>query len=271
MTDRYAVVGNPIAHSRSPEIHAAFARQTGHDIAYERLLAPLDDFAGTVTRFADAGGLGVNVTVPFKLEAFALARERTPRALLAGACNTLLWRGTHWFGDNTDGVGVVRDLTHNLGVDIGGRSLLVLGAGGAARGILGPLLDAGPRSVLLQNRTLAKAEELARLFAAHGPIRAVPAEELAGARFDIVLNATSVGLSTAAHPWPPIVFAPAALAYDLFYASAPTPFLRWAVAHGAARAVDGIGMLVEQAAESFFIWRGVRPDTAPAFALLRGR
>ena len=173
MTDRYAVVGNPIAHSKSPDIHAAFARETGQDLTYERLLAPLDGFVETVAQFQRAGGRGLNVTVPFKLEAFALAQEHSPRALRAGACNTLAWRGTHWFGDNTDGAGLVRDLDVNLGIALAGHDVLVLGAGGAARGILAPLLGVNPRSLTISNRTMDKADELARAFAGLGPVRAL--------------------------------------------------------------------------------------------------
>jgi len=276
MTDRYAVVGNPIAHSKSPEIHDAFARATGHDLTYERLLAPLDGFVATVEAFAREGGLGANVTVPFKLEAFVLARERSARADKAGACNTLARRGDHWYGDNTDGVGVVRDLTHNLGVALGGRDLLVLGAGGATRGILGPLLAEKPRSLVIANRTLERAALLATMFAADGPIRAAGVDAVGAQRFDVVIDATSAALAqlaatdaTAALPWPTTIFARDALAYDLKYAAQPTPFLRWASAHGAGRSIDGLGMLIEQAAESFAIWRGVRPPTAPVFAMLR--
>jgi len=275
MTDRYAVIGNPIAHSRSPEIHAAFARQTGQDITYERRLAPLDGFAATAMQFAREGGRGANVTVPFKLEAFALAGERSARAEHAEACNTLAWRGTHWYGDNTDGVGLVRDLTVNLGVSPAGRDILVLGAGGAGHGILAPLLATGPRSLVISNRTAGRAEELARLFAADGPIAARTFDELGAQRFDLVFDATSANLAAIDHadaaalPWPETIFAPGSLAYDLKYAVEPTPFVHWARHHGAARAVDGLGMLIEQAAESFLLWRGVRPDTATVFALLR--
>ena len=273
MTDRYAVVGNPIAHSKSPDIHAAFARETGQDLSYERLLAPLDGFVETVAQFQRAGGRGLNVTVPFKLEAFALAQEHSPRALRAGACNTLAWRGTHWFGDNTDGAGLVRDLDVNLGIALGGHDVLVLGAGGAARGILAPLLGVNPRSLTISNRTADKALELARAFAALGPIRALSPAAVAGTHFDVVLNATSSSLATAGAelpPWPGTIFVGVALAYDLMYGNEPTAFERWAHANGAARVADGFGMLLEQAAESFLIWRGVRPETAPVYALLRG-
>jgi shikimate dehydrogenase len=268
--DRYAVVGNPVAHSKSPLIHAAFARATRQALRYERLLAPLDAFAATVERFAQDGGKGLNVTVPFKLEAFRVAHEVSARARLAGACNTLKRVDGTWHADNTDGAGLVRDLTVNLRVELAARSVLVLGAGGAARGILRPLLGEEPRALTISNRTFAKAEELARTFAAFGPIEAVAPQLLSGMTFDVVISATSAGLSdAAAQPWPPAIFAPGAFAYDLIYGDAATSFQRWALEHGAVRAADGLGMLVEQAAESFMIWRGVRPGTAPVRALLR--
>jgi shikimate dehydrogenase len=268
--DKYAVVGNPVAHSKSPQIHAAFARATGQDLTYERLLAPLDAFAATVEAFARAGGKGLNVTVPFKLEAFALAASHSARAQLSGAVNTLKLEDRGWHGDNTDGPGIVRDLVRNLGVAIAGRSVLVLGAGGAARGIMSSVLAEHPRSLTISNRTTAKAEAIARLFAPFGTIAAAPPAELAGRAFDIVVNATSAGLtSEAAPPWPAGIFAPGAFAYDMIYADRTTAFLQWARASGAARTADGLGMLIEQAAESFFIWRGVRPDTATVFSLLR--
>jgi shikimate dehydrogenase len=276
MTDRYAVFGNPIAHSKSPQIHAEFARQTRQDMTYERILAPLDGFAATLEAFARTGGRGANVTLPFKLEAFAIARERSDRAQHAGACNTLAWRGAHWYGDNTDGVGVVQDLAVNLHVDLAHRDVLVLGAGGAAHGIIEPLLSTRPRSLTICNRTFARAREVATQFAPAGPIAALTIAQIALRRFDLVIDATSARLSAlpgddfdADLPWPEGIFAPGSLAYDLKYANEPTPFLHWARRHGAARAVDGLGMLIEQAAESFLLWRGVRPDTAPLFALLR--
>lgn len=275
MTDRYAVVGNPVAHSKSPLIHAAFAQSTAQLMHYERLLAPLGAFAETARTFAcEGGGLGLNVTAPFKLEAFALARDKSARALEAEACNTLAWRGDRWYGDNTDGAGLVRDLAHNLRVPLAGRTLLVFGAGGAARGVLGPLLAQNPRQVVLANRTTAKAEELARRFAAQGDVIAKPLSALAGQRFDIVINATSPGHGDTSPNggWvaqPAGMFHPDTLAYDLIYDDQPTPFLRWAQHHGVRRTVDGLGMLIEQAAESFLLWRGVRPDTAAVFSLLR--
>jgi len=269
--DRYAVIGNPVAHSKSPLIHTAFAKATGQALTYERLLAPIGAFVATVERFVVEGGKGLNVTIPFKLEAFALAREHSRRALAAQACNTLAWRGDHWYGDNTDGAGLLRDLMHNLGTTITGRDVLVLGAGGAARGIVSPLLAQAPASLIIANRTQAKAEDMATQFAWDGPIRAVAPRALRGRRFDIVINATSIGLGSEVPRdlWPDGLLAPNALAYDLVYANAQTPFLSWASAQGAARTADGLGMLIEQAAESFVLWRNVRPDTAPVFALMR--
>jgi len=272
MPDRYAVVGNPVAHSKSPQIHAAFAHSTGVDMTYERLLAPLDGFVATVEAFRREGGRGLNVTVPFKLEAFALASLHSGRAQLAGAVNTLMLEADgRWYGDNTDGAGLVRDLTDNLGLELRDRSILVLGAGGASRGILGPLLDCLPRTLAVSNRTHAKAEALAAQFAPLGPIEAIASEALQGHRFDVVINSTSVGVASSTHDWPGSVFAPGSFAYDLVYADEPTQFVRWAAQHGAARTADGLGMLIEQAAESFHLWRGVRPHTAPVFALLRPR
>ncbi|MEP6996086.1 MAG: shikimate dehydrogenase [Betaproteobacteria bacterium] len=269
--DRYAVIGNPVAHSKSPLIHEAFAGATGQCMRYERLLAPVDDFAATVQRFAEANGLGLNVTIPFKLEAFALAREHSVRAQAALACNTLAWRADHWFADNTDGAGLVRDLVHNLAETIADRNLLVLGAGGAARGIVGALLAERPRQLVIANRTHAKAEALAARFERNGPLSAQTLDSLSGRQFDIVINATSLGLGTSvpAGRWPRRLFAAQALAYDLVYADRTTAFLHWARGEGAQRTADGLGMLIEQAVESFYLWRGVRPDTAPVFRLLR--
>ena len=270
--DHYAVVGNPIAHSKSPWIHAAFARQTGQALVYEALLAPLDDFAGTVVRFGAEGGRGLNVTVPFKLEAFALADRRTPRAEAAGAVNTLAFGADGILGDNTDGAGLVRDLAINLGCPLAGRRILLLGAGGATRGVLLPLLDSAPARLCIANRTAHKAVELAQGFAAHASTTRIDGygfEALAGERFDLVINATAASLSGELPPLPPGLYADGALAYDMMYGRGQTPFLRAALADGAARAADGLGMLVEQAAESFALWRGVRPDSAPVLAELR--
>ncbi|MET0963079.1 MAG: shikimate dehydrogenase [Noviherbaspirillum sp.] len=268
MTDRYVVIGNPVAHSKSPEIHARFAQQTGADICYERLEAPLDGFAQTVAAFMDAGGRGANVTVPFKLEAYALATELSVRAQAAGAVNTLRFTGNIIYGDNTDGVGLVTDILHNAGVAMHGRRLLLLGAGGAARGVLLPLLEQQPAELVIANRTLDKAALLVQEFSApHGVLRAASYEALDGA-FDVVINATSASLAQALPPLQGTAFAEGALAYDMMYGRDPTPFMRFAAGHGAA-VRDGLGMLVEQAAESFFVWRGVRPDTGPVHAALR--
>ena len=270
VVDKYAVIGNPVAHSRSPQIHEAFARATGQDLAYERLPAPDDGFLAAVESFTRAGGHGLNVTAPFKLEAFALAGAHSSRAKLAGAVNTLKRDKGGWFGDNTDGPGIVRDLTHNLGIALAAHDVLVLGAGGASRGIMSSVLAERPRSLTICNRTFAKAAAIAELFAPYGPVSAAPHSGLAGRSFDIVINATSAGLTDLSPPlWPPASVASGAFAYDMIYADAPTAFRRWAEANGATGTADGIGMLIEQAAESFFLWRGVRPDTAPVFALLR--
>ncbi|GGC08332.1 shikimate dehydrogenase (NADP(+)) [Oxalicibacterium flavum] len=267
--DRYAVIGNPIAHSKSPEIHAQFARQTRQALKYERLLAPLDGFAATVADFVREGGRGMNVTVPFKLEAAALATRLTERAQAAGAVNTLLFEGGEIVGDNTDGVGLVRDIVQNAGVALAGKSVLLLGAGGAARGVILPLLDQQPARLVLANRTPARAQELAAQFAGSGAIEVATFDGIAGA-FDVVINATAASLSAEVPQIPPSVFVPHTLAYDMMYGAAPTAFMAFAAAHG-AQVRDGLGMLVEQAAESFCRWRGVRPETTEVFAQLRAQ
>jgi shikimate dehydrogenase len=272
MPDKYAVIGNPIAHSKSPIIHAAFAASTGQDMSYERLLAPRDGFRAAVEQFAAEGGKGLNVTIPFKLEAFDIAAAATERARLAGAVNTLKRVGDAWHADNTDCVGLVRDLAANLGVDVRGRAIAILGAGGAVRGIVKPLLDAGATSITVSNRTMSKAAEIAATFSRYGRVEAVAPDAFGARRHEIVVNATSLGMGgavVAEFPFAGSIFAPGAFAYDLIYSDTETPFMRWARAHGAARASDGMGMLIEQAAESFALWRGVHPDTKPVFALLR--
>ncbi len=267
--DRYAVIGNPIAHSKSPEIHAAFAAQTGQALNYERVLAPLDGFGATVQNLIHAGFRGCNVTVPFKLDAFALAQQLSPRARAAGAVNTLSFRDGEVLGENTDGIGLVTDIVHNAGVPLRGQRVLLLGAGGAARGALLPMLEQQPASLVIANRTRAKAEQLLAEFRDFPHMTAREFDMLDEA-FDVVVNATSASLDDALPPLPSSIFAPDALAYDMMYAAMPTVFLRFAASHG-ARVRDGLGMLVEQAAESFFIWRGVRPDTAPVYAALRAQ
>lgn len=265
--DRYAVIGNPIAHSKSPDIHIIFARQTGQNMTYGRLLAPLDGFAETVRKFMAEGGRGANVTVPFKLEAYGLATELTERAQAAGAVNTLRFDGKSILGDNTDGVGLVTDIVCNAGRPIEGKRVLLLGAGGAARGVLLPLLEQNPDELVIANRTVGKAIELAREFAVRGSIRALAFGDLRES-FDIVINGTSAGLSDEMPAVPPSIFGGETLALDMVYGDEPTRFLRFAAGQGAA-VRDGFGMLVEQAAESFFLWRGVRPDTQPVFVALR--
>lgn len=269
MTDRYAVVGNPIAHSKSPQIHAAFARETGQDLVYDRLLAPLDGFRATVDGFRAEGGRGLNVTLPFKLEAFEYATERTPRAQAAGAVNTLVLDGGRVLGDNTDGEGLTRDLEHNLGVTLAGARILLLGAGGAAQGVILPLLARRPEAIVLANRTVEKAARLAQQFAEQGPVTASSFADLAGQRFDAVVNATSASVDNAAPALPSGLYAPGALAYEMMYGKGETAFLIQAREDGAARCADGLGMLVEQAAEAFFVWRGIRPATTAVLQRLR--
>lgn len=268
--DRYAVMGNPIAHSKSPFIHARFAEQTQQHLRYDAILVERDSFAAAVDTFHAAGGLGLNITVPLKQDAWALAQRRTPRAERAGAVNTLWWdeRGT-LHGDTTDGVGLVRDLRDNHGLLLTDKRVLLLGAGGAARGVIEPLLELEPRELIIANRTTAKAAELATLFARLGPLSGCGFDDLGDQAFDLVINATAAGLDDAVPPIPETVFAPGAWAYDMMYAAQPTAFVRWSLAQGADQARDGLGMLVEQAAEAFRIWRGVRPQTAPVIAQLR--
>lgn len=273
MPDKYAVIGNPVAHSKSPLIHAEFARQTGEDISYVAILAPRGGFRAAVLEFRDAGGRGMNVTLPFKPEAWDIATVHQGYALEAGAVNTLEFRDSEIVGHNTDGIGVVRDLKENLRRSIRDRRVLLMGAGGATYGVMEPLLREQPGELVIANRTLDKAVALVahfekfQTFALRG-ITARPYDELRGARFDVVINATSAGLNDEMPPLPDDIFAPGALAYDMVYGKR-TPFLGFARARG-AQVADGIGMLVEQAAESFFIWRGVRPRTAPVIARLRG-
>jgi shikimate dehydrogenase len=274
MTDRYAVIGNPIAHSKSPQIHAAFARQTGQDIEYTRLLAPPDGFRRTVEDFRAAGGRGANVTVPFKLEAFDLADEVSQSAKDAQAANFLNFDGGRIRADNTDGAGLIRDITGNLGFSIAGQRVLLMGAGGAARGALQPLLAQQPAILTIANRAVEKALQLAEAYryhpsAASSVLSGLRYDELAGHHFDLLINATSSSLQGELPPLPAGVFAGASLAYDMMYGKGLTPFLAFAQFQGAARLADGLGMLVEQAAESFLLWRGVRPKTRPVIELLR--
>ncbi len=271
MTDLYAVIGNPVEHSRSPQIHAAFAGQTGQAMRYEKLLADVDGFSEAVDSFREQGGKGLNVTVPFKLEAFRYADELSERARLAGAVNTLSFDNNGMaLGDNTDGAGLVTDLKSNLGLELAGRDLLILGAGGAVRGVLGPLLAEHPRHIVIANRTLDKAILLAEQFHTWGEVCGCDYQELGTQAFDLIINGTSMGLSGQMPVLPEGLLKANAAVYDMAYGTEPTAFMRWGQAQGAAVAADGLGMLVEQAAESFLIWRGVRPDTLPILRSMAG-
>ncbi|HXU92673.1 MAG TPA: shikimate dehydrogenase [Gallionella sp.] len=267
MTDKYAVIGNPISHSKSPLIHRMFAEQTGQDISYEAIEAPLDGFAEKIEELRAKGYKGCNVTVPFKFEAFELATELNERAQSAQAVNTLKFEGDAILGDNTDGAGLVNDIERNLGIALKDKQVLLMGAGGAAYGVVLPLLAKGA-CITVANRTAEKAQQLALAFpAAVGKISGCGYEAIAGRRFDVVINATSAGLTDSKIPLPDTIFAPGALAYDMMYGR-ETPFMAFARQHG-ARVADGLGMLVEQAAEAFHLWRGVRPDTKPVLDKLR--
>ena len=259
LPDQYAVFGNPIAHSKSPVLHAAFARQCGQNLTYRAILAPPDQFEATLNEFIAQGGTGANVTVPFKLEAYKLCTNLTPRARAAGAVNTLWFEHGQIFGDNTDGCGLVRDIVNNAAVQLKDRRILLCGAGGAARGVILPLLESHPAELVITNRSIDKARELASEFKTHGPVSACPLDQLTG-EFDVIINATSSSLSAQRPQIPDSAYRAGALAYDMMYGAQPTPFMHHAAArHAITR--DGWGMLVEQAAEAFFMWRGVRPDT----------
>lgn len=270
MTVRYAVFGNPIKHSKSPLIHTAFARQTDQALRYDAMLIPEDGFAAGVSSFLDDQGRGLNVTIPFKEEAWALAEQRSARAELAGAVNTLYRNHDGQLcGDNTDGVGLVTDIVANYGGRIEGADVLILGAGGAVRGVLEPILAAKPKRVVIANRTLSRAETLRGIFADYGDVSAVSFEQLQGEQFDLVINGTAASLQGEVPPLPDDLLKPKAWCYDMMYSAEPTAFNLWAEAHGAEKVIDGLGMLVEQAAESFFIWRGVRPATGEVIQELR--
>ena len=262
--DRYALVGHPVDHSRSPLIHQLFARQTGASLTYELIDALPEEFETAVRGFGAAGGRGLNVTLPHKEAAFALCTSHGPEASLAGAVNTISFSGQKLHGDNTDGIGFIRDLTINHECAIADRRVLLLGAGGAARGIVGPILTEQPASLLVANRTLERAEALQRDFGSLGNMSVCRFDDLGDApAFDIVINATSAGLHGEQPPFPASLVNEGSFCYDLAYSLKPTPFVAWATINGAGSAVQGWGMLVEQAAESFAIWRGQRPDTRP--------
>lgn len=264
----FAVMGHPVSHSLSPRIHRMFARQTGIELSYDAIQVDPGGFPIAVRNFHAHGGSGLNVTLPFKEEAFRLADSHTPRARRAGAANTLVL-GEEIVADNTDGAGLVRDLVDNLGCPLTGRRLLLVGAGGAVRGVLAPLLDCAPASITIVNRTPGRAAALARDFGDLGALAATTFAALADQRFDVVINGTSASVSGERPPLPASCMTECQLAYDMMYADAPTPFLAFAREAGADQAHDGIGMLVEQAAESFTLWHGRRPDTDPVRSALR--
>src|SRR5262245_21319536 len=267
--DKYAVVGYPVAHSWSPFIHGLFAKQVGHSITYSRLEVPPEALNDAVVEFFAADGQGLNVTLPHKQAACLIARERTPRAEMAGAVNTLALRSNGMFGDNTDGAGLIADLTRNLSFELRGTRVLLLGAGGAARGVLGPLLEADPEYLEIANRNAERATELAHEFSTLGTVHGCGFDAIADTTFDLVLNATSASLQDTIPPIPPGVIGPTTLCYDMAYGKGDTAFTRWSKTAGAGRAETGWGMLVEQAAESFLLWRGVRPETAPVIAAVK--
>jgi shikimate dehydrogenase len=269
--DQYGVVGHPVAHSLSPFIHGMFARETAQNISYRLYDVAPAEFHERVRAFFAQGGRGLNVTVPHKIAAVEVAHELTPRAVQAAAVNTLAARAQGILGDNTDGAGLVRDLCDNLGLIVTGRRVLIIGAGGATRGILGPLLGLAPEVAVIANRTPERAATLAAAFADLGAVQGVAFERLDGAPFDLIVNATSASLSGDIPPIPPAVIGPQTVCYDLAYGRSATAFLEWATRQGCAQALQGWGMLVEQAAESFRLWRGVRPSTAVVLAALRER
>ncbi len=270
MTDRYAVFGNPVAHSLSPQIHQAFAEQAAQDMSYRRQLVEPGKFSAEAEQFFQSGGRGLNVTVPFKLDAFTFAHQLSKRARQAGAVNTLSYQadGTV-LGDNTDGEGLVRDIVHNLGWPLAGSRVLLLGAGGAARGVVAPLLQHQPQTLMIVNRTASKAQQLARAFSELGPITGCGYDALPEFPFDLLVNATSASLGGEIPPLAESALAAGARAYDMVYGPQPTVFMHWAMARGAAEVADGLGMLVEQAAQSFCLWRNVMPQTGPVLAAVR--
>jgi shikimate dehydrogenase len=268
--DQYAVMGNPIAHSKSPMIHALFAKQTGQKLDYGAIQVEIGQFNEAVSEFRELGGRGLNVTVPFKRDAWRLVDERSDCAALAGAVNTIVVRADgSLYGDNTDGVGLVRDIKENQGVAIAAKKVLMLGAGGAVRGVLGPLLQESPAEVVIANRTPERAQELADAFEEYGRIEGCGFDDLDGSRYDIVINGTSASLKGEVPPLPEGILAKGAFCYDMMYGAEPTAFMVWADEEGCEQVSDGLGMLVEQAAESFLLWRGVRPETAPVIKAVR--
>ena len=267
--DDYAVMGNPIAHSKSPAIHQLFAEQTGQSIHYSAIHVDIGGFKQAVGNFVAAGGKGLNITVPFKQEAWALVDERSERGERAGAVNTIKVKEGSLYGDNTDGVGLVNDLTGNNQVELAGKKILLMGAGGAARGVLVPLLKQQPQLLFIANRTPDRAKDLADDFADAGNTGGGGYDALETQQFDVVINATAASLQGELPPLPENLLKENASCYDMMYGAEPTLFMQWAKEHGAGKVLDGLGMLVEQAAESFYIWRGVRPETMPVISKLR--
>ncbi len=270
MNNKYAVIGNPINHSKSPLIHRAFAEQEKIDIDYQRILADEDKFTQSVNEFSSHGGLGLNVTVPFKIVAYQQCQQLNEYARAAGAVNTISFDSKMgWLGANTDGIGLLTDLKNNQRLQLKNKNILILGAGGATRGILLPLLQEDPTRILIANRTVAKADALANAFSTAGNIDSCGFEEINTQAFDLIINATSASLSNEVPPVPSSVISTETICYDLAYSDKPTAFTRWSNKLNAKISTDGIGMLIEQAAESYNIWRGFRPDTKPVFKLLR--
>ena len=270
--DTYGVMGHPVSHSQSPTIHAAFAIQTGEDLVYQAIPVEPGDFTATVASFQAAGGKGLNITLPFKREAWELVEEASQAANQAQAVNTLWFNSAgRRVGDNTDGIGLVRDLISNRGWCVQGEDILIMGAGGAVHGILGPILAAGPASVVIVNRTVSRAESLASRFSDQSVVHACGYDDISGQHFTLIINGTSASLQGETPPLPDGVLTSSTRCYDLAYHSEPTVFLHWCIAQGAATVADGLGMLAEQAAESFFRWRGVRPDTGPVIDQLRSK
>lgn len=268
--DEYAVMGNPISHSKSPRIHSLFAEQTGEAVHYTAIQVDPGGFAQAVGNFVASGGKGLNITVPFKQEAWQLVDSRSDRAERAGAVNTIKIEDSKLYGDNTDGIGLVNDLVRNHHIELKHKRILLMGAGGAARGVLAPLLEQAPELLLIANRTESRARDLAEEFSDLGQVQGCGYDKtLATHQFDVLINATAASLQGELPPLPDGILADAASCYDMMYGAEPTPFMQWAERHGAATILDGLGMLVEQAAESFTLWRGVRPDTAAVITTLR--
>jgi shikimate dehydrogenase len=267
--DRYGVMGYPVSHSRSPVIHRLFAAQTNQNLQYELLQVPPAQLEKAVEQFRRTGGKGLNITVPHKREVVHLVDDMSDRAIKAGAVNTLVFRDDKIYGDNTDGIGLMRDLQANIGVQLKDANILILGAGGATRGIISPLLKMEPEMIVIANRTIEKAQALAQRFSIDGPVVPCKFKDVSTLPvYDLVINATSAGVLGETPPYPVEAIHPNTICYDLSYGLTPTPFATWAAKHGAARSVMGWGMLVEQAAESFYIWRGVRPETKPVLKQL---